>query len=230
MAATTQAKSRGCARLVDRVGPKVYNLFMPTPGRKAWHLRIHGCKYLVVRRMDLEEGEQFVERPLLTTTTFDRWLKDAATARRLADMLSSVTALPARGALENKRWLSARLDEAFRKGRLVLLQPEEEVVTAPAASGGGAGSQNQSNAAPPPVPPRGGAGAGAAPTKTWIEFKLVDNNDKPIPNERYKVKLTDGTISEGHLSAGGTVRFANIDPGNCDISFPDLDAKDWAAA
>ncbi|WP_321475354.1 hypothetical protein [uncultured Paludibaculum sp.] len=200
---------------------------MPKPGRKVWYLRIHGCDYEVVRRMDLEAEERFVERPFVSSTTFDRWLKEPVTARRLSDMLASVMPLPQRNALEDKRWLSSRLDEAFRKGRLVLLEQEE--APAPAPSSGGGGGQSQTQNAPPPAPPAGGAGAGA-PAKTWIEFKLVDNNDKPIANERYKVKLTDGSTKEGHLSAGGTVRFAGIDPGNCDISFPDLDARDWTAA
>lgn len=179
--------------------------------------------------MDVDEGENIVERPHLSSSTFDRWLRDAATARRLSDMLTAVMALPSRSSLENKGWLSARLEEAFRKGRLVLLAPEEEPVTVPIASGGG-GGQNQQQEQNAPAPTRGRTGAPPAPTKTWIEFKLVDNNGKAIPNERYKVKLTDGRISEGHLSASGTVRFNGIDPGNCDISFPDLDARDWTPA
>ncbi|MGC4053370.1 MAG: hypothetical protein QM757_29055 [Paludibaculum sp.] len=202
---------------------------MPKPGRKVWHLRIHGCTYEVVRRMDLEAKEGFVERPFLSTTTFDRWLNDPITARRLSEMLSSVTSLPQRSALENKGWLSTRLEEAFRQHRLVLIEPEERQSEPAASGGGGGGGSNAPAEAPPPAPTRG-SGTPPPPTKTWIEFKLVDNDDKPIANERYKVKLTDGTISEGRLSASGTVRFNNIDPGNCDISFPDLDARDWAAA
>ncbi|MGJ5819024.1 hypothetical protein [Paludibaculum fermentans] len=217
---------------------KVYNLVMPKPGRKEWHLRIHGRSYLVVRRMDLDAEEEFVERPFLSTTTFDRWLNDQVTARRLAEMLSSVTSLPQRNALENKGWLSARLDDAFRQHRLVLIEPDEEPAAAAAAGGGGGGggaAAGGANANPagenaPPAPTRGRTGAPPAPTKTWIEFKLVDNDNKPIANERYKVKLTDGSIKEGRLGADGSVKFSNIDPGSCDISFPDLDTKDWAAA
>lgn len=207
---------------------------MPKPGRKVWHLRIHGCTYEVIRRMDLEAEEEFVERPFLSTTTFDRWLNDPVTARRLAEMLSSVTSLPQRNALENKGWLSARLDDAFRQHRLVLLEPEEEAAASSAAGGGGGGGggggANQPAENAPPAPTRGRTGAPPAPVKTFIEFKLVDNDNNPIANERYKVKLTDGSIKEGRLGADGSVRFNNIDPGSCDISFPDLDAKDWAAA
>jgi hypothetical protein len=67
------------------------------------------------------------------------------------------------------------------------------------------------------------------PTKTWIEIELVDTRDKAIPNQRYRIRLTDGEWHEGVLDSKGRARFADLDPGNCDISFPDIHGREWTA-
>jgi hypothetical protein len=59
--------------------------------------------------------------------------------------------------------------------------------------------------------------------KTWVEFFLVDREGNPVPGVRYRVKLPDGTTKEGVLDTYGQANFYQIDPGNCKISFPDLD-------
>jgi hypothetical protein len=69
-----------------------------------------------------------------------------------------------------------------------------------------------------------------APTKTWIEIALVDARGKPVPNQKYRIKLTDGQTHEGMLDAKGRARFDEIDPGNCDIWFPEIDAREWKDA
>lgn len=67
------------------------------------------------------------------------------------------------------------------------------------------------------------------PTKShWISIRLVDPHGKPVPGEDYKVILPDGiTNVEGSLDAHGRARISGIDSGNCKISFPNRDAKDW---
>lgn len=67
-------------------------------------------------------------------------------------------------------------------------------------------------------------------TKTWIEIQLVDSADKPVPGEKYRVKLTDGRESEGTLDSDGRARFNQIDPGTCQVCFPEIDANEWKAA
>ena len=61
----------------------------------------------------------------------------------------------------------------------------------------------------------------------WIEIVLVGEDDKPIPGERYRLKLPDGTIKEGELDANGYARFEGIARGQCKVSFPDLDRDAW---
>jgi len=62
----------------------------------------------------------------------------------------------------------------------------------------------------------------------WIEIRLIDMNDQPIANEEYRLELPDGSLVEKHKTdADGRARIDSIDPGNCKISFPNLDSRDW---
>lgn len=64
--------------------------------------------------------------------------------------------------------------------------------------------------------------------KTWIEIALVGEDKEPVSGERYVIKLPDGTTREGHTDSTGVVMLTGIDPGKCQISFPDLDRDAWA--
>lgn len=66
--------------------------------------------------------------------------------------------------------------------------------------------------------------------KTWIEIVLLDDTDKPVPGVRYRLKVTDGSLREGTLGADGSVRVNGIDPGTCEIAFPDIDGREWHKA
>jgi len=64
--------------------------------------------------------------------------------------------------------------------------------------------------------------------KSWIEIELVDEEDHPVPGERYLVTLPDGeTVAEGTLDEKGRARVDGIEPGTCKITFPELDASAW---
>ena len=64
--------------------------------------------------------------------------------------------------------------------------------------------------------------------KSWIEVKLEDEKGNPVPGERYRVTLPDGeTIAEGTTDDKGVGRVSGIDPGNCKITFPELDKDAW---
>lgn len=66
--------------------------------------------------------------------------------------------------------------------------------------------------------------------KTWIEIKLVDQDGNPVANEKYELKLPDGSVQEGSLDAQGRARVEEIDPGNCTVCFPDIDGREWKPA
>jgi hypothetical protein len=63
----------------------------------------------------------------------------------------------------------------------------------------------------------------------WIEFQLVDEDGEPVPNEKYKITLPDSSIHEGVLDDEGKVRFDGIVGGKAEITFPDIDGREWSA-
>lgn len=62
---------------------------------------------------------------------------------------------------------------------------------------------------------------------SWIEIELAGEDDKPIPGEKYRITLPDGTADEGTLDQNGWARVDGFKKGSCKISFPDLDEEAW---
>jgi hypothetical protein len=123
---------------------------------------------------------------------------------------SSNIALRPRGSGE----LRGRVLEAFRRRELILLRQERSRLL------GGTNEEQKTDPAPP-KPQR---------EKTWIEVQLVNKKGQPVPGARYRLKITDGSIREGKLNENGSVRVPGIDPGMCEITFLDYDAKEWTPA
>jgi hypothetical protein len=65
---------------------------------------------------------------------------------------------------------------------------------------------------------------------TWIAIKLLDMAGDPIPSEKYRVELKDGTTREGKLDQNGVTRVSNLQAGVAQVCFPDLDESAWEAA
>ncbi len=66
--------------------------------------------------------------------------------------------------------------------------------------------------------------------KSWIEIELVDDDGKPAPGEEYRVTLPDNTVTSGTLDEKGYAKITGIDPGNCKVTFPNLDKEAWEKA
>lgn len=63
--------------------------------------------------------------------------------------------------------------------------------------------------------------------KAWIEIILVDMEGKPVPGVRYRITPPGGQPVEGRLNEHGQAGLYTIEPGNCKITFPDLDKDAW---
>jgi uncharacterized Zn-binding protein involved in type VI secretion len=64
----------------------------------------------------------------------------------------------------------------------------------------------------------------------WIEAELVDEQGEPISYQHCRVTTPDGTVREGWTDAKGLLRLEGIKPGQCKITFPELDAEAWTGA
>ncbi len=85
-------------------------------------------------------------------------------------------------------------------------------------------------AAPAPPPARTRPPVALEDLKTWVEIELLYDTGKPVPNERYVIKVPGGATESGTTDENGRARITGIDPGTCDISFPDIDAREWKGA
>jgi hypothetical protein len=65
---------------------------------------------------------------------------------------------------------------------------------------------------------------------SWIEIKMVDEDDKPVAGMPYRVTLSDNSVCEGTLDDKGFARIDGIEPGSCKVTFPGLDRDAWEKA
>lgn len=64
--------------------------------------------------------------------------------------------------------------------------------------------------------------------ETFIEFQLLDADDKPVSGEDYKVELPDGTIKTGKTDGEGVARFEPVQGGGGGyIQFPNREDPEW---
>lgn len=93
------------------------------------------------------------------------------------------------------------------------------------ARGSGGAAAPRAEAPPPPVRRRV-----EAVERHWIEIRLVDEDRLPVARERYALRLPDGSLREGQLDHNGCVFLDDLPAGACQVSFPDIDAREWRAA
>jgi type VI secretion system secreted protein VgrG len=61
----------------------------------------------------------------------------------------------------------------------------------------------------------------------WLEIELLDEADQPVAGQAYRVTVADGRVIEGTLDPSGFARLEGLDPGECTVTFPDLDQECW---
>ncbi|GAC19603.1 hypothetical protein [Paraglaciecola arctica] len=65
---------------------------------------------------------------------------------------------------------------------------------------------------------------------SWVEFELLDEEDSPVPGEKYEIELPDGKVAKGTLDGDGFARIDGIKPGECKVCFPEYDKESWYKA
>lgn len=62
---------------------------------------------------------------------------------------------------------------------------------------------------------------------TWIAIELIDADGNSVANEQYKITMPDGSIKYGTLDANGKARIEKLQPGTCQVTFPNRDQEVW---
>ena len=63
--------------------------------------------------------------------------------------------------------------------------------------------------------------------KGWIEIRLVDENNDPVPGERYWIELPNRKFAERTPDQNGCAKVRGFDPGTCKVMFSNLDKDAW---
>ena len=66
-----------------------------------------------------------------------------------------------------------------------------------------------------------------AKTATWIEVRLTDEDGNAAAGTRFHIQLPDLSVMEGALDDDGKVRFEQIVAGQAEITFPELESREW---
>jgi|RhiMethySRZTD1v2_1073278.scaffolds.fasta_scaffold18282_8 hypothetical protein len=95
---------------------------------------------------------------------------------------------------------------------------------------GGATSMSSSSPADSPTAgrPAGPSVVTVDPTKSaWVGISLTCSG-RPVPGAAWEVKLPNGEAVEGRLDGNGKTRLEGLDPGQCTVTFPELDRRGFA--
>lgn len=200
--------------------------------RRSWRLRGRAQDYQIVRGFGLAEEPETCVAASQLVAELDRWLGSVFSQRILHELYESVTGVPpasGRGGREGGLQLKRRLAEAFRQGELLALPagpvrvkkwPEAAPVKAPSPL---VTVPLLAQLEPLLARPAKEEPEEDKPT-AWVEFELVDSEGEPLVGARYQLTLADGSTREGQVPASGKVRVEGVEPGECTIAFPELDA------
>ena len=144
-----------------------------------------------------------------------RWLLDPRAREVLADIhgaLSGDLSLTAWGEGDRHLPLHHALATAIELGDLLVLERvrESAAIVAPVSPGD----------RPPQKQPPG-------TVRTFIEIELLDQAGQRFPT-RLQITLPDGTRQQPAFD--GFIHIDGLDPGTCDIEFPDVDGRAWDPA
>ena len=176
-------------------------------------------EYLVVRGADVHTGEEkdrIAAEPVHWRFRSSR--DGSATERTLLEVYESLGGRMRTGLsiMERRSFLERvweEVEEAFQTGRLALLQLPRPVFI----------HSDRVEAEETPWKDE------SEPT-SWVGLLLEDEEGEPVPSQRVRIKLANGTVRESVSDDKGRIRLDGIPLGNCQVEFVGLDAGDWRAA
>lgn len=116
--------------------------------------------------------------------------------------------------------LEQRVAALVEKRRLIFIEadsPRRPVRAGPPRRAGPITEEIPWNAAPEYLP-------------GWIEIRLQDEDGRPVPRARYRVRLPNRQLRRGRLDQDGFARLDRIPSGRCEVSFPEYDYSSWERA
>lgn len=115
-------------------------------------------------------------------------------------------------------------------GKAASLARPLAVVAAALADKARPGANTEVDAKPADEAPRHDPQSDENRDKThYVEIELVDEAGQPVIGEAVRVTLADGeTVAQGATDEKGLFKVTNLDPGNVQITFPDLDDQAWS--
>lgn len=109
-----------------------------------------------------------------------------------------------------------RLTAALRLGALLVFR-----LPRPAQAYGASRPRPDPAGVTPPDQAQPGAPA------SWVEVRMVGEDDEPLAGQGYRLLLPGLRLQEGRLDAEGRVRVDGLPEGSCTVSFPGLDSEAW---
>ncbi len=189
----------------------------PPPPFPYWFFRGLGDEPLMVQPFDAPRDPGWdVLDPMFVVAYLEGWLLDSEARATLYDVhatLFGALATSAWGLGEERQSLRPLLLRSFERQDLVVLAPRRRNAQLP----------GQPPLQPPSLPQRPPPPA----LKTFIEIVLLDQDGKPVPGEAFQITLPDGRVQTGTLDRTGFARVDGIDPGVCDVRFPNIDGSEW---
>jgi hypothetical protein len=155
------------------------------------------------------------------------WLsRDARTRETILSEYTRFTGAPRQYRPPTRGYLAhvaKVLDRAFYNGLLVAVLELDAALPEMGSVEGG-------TVAPPATTPEESRVLRVRPARTWVSIELLDDAGDPVRDIAFELELPDGSKRSGRLDERGRARFDGIKPGECKLSFPDIDASEWSAA
>ncbi|WP_437671190.1 hypothetical protein [Sorangium sp. So ce131] len=185
----------------------------------SWYLRGLGDELLVVQPFEAPRPPHHDVLPSTFVLGYlERWLGDPDARRVLLDIHARLC-----GGLSLGVWAYDEVERDVRPVLVAALERRDLVVLT-----------RRPVSVPAPGEPVGTVPSERIPTgrpqevgTTFIEIVLMDQAGVPVAGGRFRITLPDGTVREGRLATNGFVRIDGIEPGECEIEFPDLDGREW---